>query len=309
MSLAPLTPGDIVDVVAPASRCSDLELRQGIAELRSLGLTPRVPKNLFSKSKLFSNSDEERLKQLRQAVYASDSKMIWCVRGGYGALRLMPQIQKWTKPKQAKIFLGFSDITTLHVHMNQVWNWPTFYGPHIDRLGRGDCSEGEKRQLMSLIFAAQTQAEFKSLQPLNALARRLGKIKAPVLGGTLAVLQSGLGTPSSFRGQKCILFFEDVGERPHRVDRMLNQGLQAGWFKSARAVVLGHFQLGDPKDRQDLWTDVMARFAAQVRIPVLRGLPVGHDSKKQYTLPLNTDATLSLGPRPSLIVTSGICAR
>src|SRR5690348_1463591 len=119
MRLQPIEPGAIVDIVAPASKCSNQELRRAIKALREMGLSPRAPKDLFARSVLFSNSDEQRLAQFKRAIYARDSRLIWCVRGGYGAIRLMPQIHRWPKPRLAKILLGYSDITSLHVYLNQ----------------------------------------------------------------------------------------------------------------------------------------------------------------------------------------------
>jgi muramoyltetrapeptide carboxypeptidase len=306
MLLEPVRQGDIVDIVAPASRCSSLELKSAVRLLKEMGLRPRVPSPIFAKSLLFANTDQRRLEQLRKAIYATDSSLVWCVRGGYGALRLMPDIVNWPKPKRAKIFLGFSDITTLHAHFNQKWGWPTLHGPLLDRFGREAMSPGEHRQLFGMLFGEVAVTEFFKLQPMNAQARRSGSVRGPVVGGNLAVLQSSLGTPSALRGGRHILFFEDTGERPHRVDRMLSQLAQAGALKSVRAVVFGYFHLSDPKDRRGLWNDVLPRFAASLKIPVLRGLPVGHDPDKQYTLPFNTPAVLSLGRAPHLLVKSGI---
>ncbi len=306
MLLEPVRQGDIVDVVAPASRCASSDLQSAVRILKNMGLRPRVPKNMFAKSLLFSNSDEVRLAQLREAVYASDSSMIWCARGGYGALRLMPGLERWRRPSRAKIFLGYSDITTLHAFFNQKWGWPTLHGPLLDRLGRQAMSAGEHRQLFGMLFGEVAVTEFSELEPMNAAAKKSGSVRGPVVGGNLTVLQSGLGTKSSLRAGKHILFLEDTGERPHRVDRMLSQFAQSGLFKSARAVVFGHFQLADAKDRRGLWNDVMPRFAASMKIPVLRGLPVGHDPKRQYTMPFNTPAVLSLGRAPHLLVKSGI---
>lgn len=306
MLLEPVRQGDIVDVIAPASRCSPEELRGGVQALKAIGLKPRVRKNLFGKTLLFANTDEVRLAQLREAIYAEDSSLIWCVRGGYGCIRLMDEIRRWRKPKNAKILLGYSDITTLHTYFNQKWSWPTLHGPLLDRLGRGAMSAGEKRQLLGMLFGRVTEVEFLRLKPLNKLATKKSKIAGPVLGGNLTVVQSGLGTPAALEGGKHILFLEDTGERPHRVDRMLCQLRQAGVFNGAKAVVFGHFQLADARDRRDLWRDVMGRFAESVNFPVLRGLPVGHDVKKQYTLPLNTPAELIIGQEGRLRVTSGI---
>lgn len=306
MLLEPVRHGDIVDVVAPASRCTDQELKAALRALRDLGLVPRVPRGLFAKSLLFSNSDEVRLRQLKAAVYARDSKLIWCVRGGYGALRLMPSIAKWKRPARAKIFIGYSDITTLHTHFNQAWKWPTLHGPLLDRLGRGAMSVKEKKELFGMIFGSVPGAEFTRLRPLNAAAKSSRRIRGVIRGGNLAVLQSGLGTPTGLRGGKHILFLEDIGERPHRVDRMLTQLAQSGCFDGVQAVVFGHFNLTESKDRRGLWNDVVPRFAASMRIPVLAGLPVGHDPKLQFTLPFNTPSELTLGRSPALRVSSGI---
>lgn len=307
MKIKSLQPGDIVDVVAPASRCSPGELKAGIRFIQSLGLVPRVPRDLFGKKMpLFANSDRARLQQLKKALYAPDSKMVWCVRGGYGSLRLMPEVRKWKRPPRAKIFLGYSDITTLHAHLNQAWKWPTIHGPMVERAGSGRMSAAEKRALLSLLFGRADRLEFPGLRPLNAAARRARVVCGTLWGGNMAVLQSALGTPSALKPNGHILFFEDIGEAPHRVDRMLAQFMQAGWFKHTKAIIFGHFLLSDAKMKRDLWQDVIPRFAASVRFPVLKGLPVGHNPKVQMPMPFNTKAVLHTGPRGRLIVESGI---
>jgi len=115
----------------------------------------------------------------------------------------------------------------------------------------------------------------------------------------MAVLQSGLGTPSALRPKGGILFLEDIGERPHRVDRMLTQMRQAGWFEHCRAVLLGNFLLESAKDRRGIWQDVIPRFASELKIPLLAGMPVGHGDGWQRTLPLNTPCRLRLGETQS----------
>ena len=308
MRLKPLKPGAIVDVVAPASKCSVGELRGAVHALRELGLTPRVPKDLFGKSLLFSNSDAKRLSHFKKAIYARDSRLLWCVRGGYGAIRLMPEIARWPRPRRAKILLGYSDITTLHVHLNQKWKWPTLHGPLLDRLGKDALTPLERRELLGLLFGRKSEIEFRNLKALNSAARKSRTVRGHILGGNMTVLQSGLGTSYSLKPGKFILFFEDIGERPHRVDRMLTQFQQAGWFKHCSAILLGDFILIESRDRRGLWNDVFARFAKNTNIPVVAGLPLGHNPKLQRTLPLNTFAELHLGPKPSLIVDSGILA-
>ncbi len=305
MKVRALRSGDIVDVVAPASRCPVLDLKLGVDRLRSMGLVPRVPKNLFGSSALFANRDEVRLKQLSRALTAEDSQAIWCVRGGYGSMRLLPELAKLKRNARPKIFIGFSDITSLHTFLNQEWGWPTLHGPMLGRLGRGESKGAELWSLFGFLFGTQTEFVFESLKPLNQAARSQKVIRGQVVGGNMAVLQSGFSTPFELRPRGNILFFEDIGEKPHRVDRMLTQMKQAGWFKQARAVVFGQFLMPHPSEKRILSHDVLARFAKDCAIPVLSGLPVGHEPKRQMPLPLGTPAQLHLGRSPHLRVLSG----
>lgn len=306
MRLTALGPGDVVDIVAPAGKCSRQDLSNGLRALRALGLNPRVPRDLFAPSVLFANTDARRLAHLRKALYAADSKLVWCVRGGYGSLRLVPEMLGWQKPKHVKLLLGYSDITTLHAFLNHRWGWPTVHGPMVERFGRGVAVPGERKALLDLLFGRRDSLTFSGLKPLNAAARGAGRIHGPVFGGNMAVLQSTLGTRSRFPAGGKILFFEDIGERPHRVDRMLEQFRQAGWFDRALAVAFGHFLLEDARDRRQLWSDVIPRFSRSMPIPVVKGLPVGHDPRRQMPLAFGTRAELRLGAKPVLVVNSPV---
>lgn len=297
-----LNRGDIVDVIAPASACRRSELNGAIKWLKAQGFQPRVPINIFSRGHAtFAQTDEVRFAHLKRALLAEDSKAIWCVRGGYGALRLMPQLARIKKPKFAKIIVGYSDITTLHSYFNGAWAWPTLHGPLLDRFGRKANRTKETREVLALLRGTLEDIRFAGLSPVNSLARKKRKIRGPLVGGNIAVLQSSLGTKYAYRPQGHIVFFEDIGERPHRLDRMLTQFLQAGYFERARAVVFGSLLVNDVKDRRLIYQDVLPRFASALKIPVLTGLPCGH-GKVQRPLPLLTNAQLELGSNPKLTV-------
>ncbi len=301
----PLAAGDIVDVVAPAWACSRQELNGALRFLRSLGLKPRVPKNIFAKVPMFAQTDENRFRQLSRALCAEDSKAVWCLRGGYGTLRLLPALARLRKPAKNKLFIGYSDITSLHTFLNAVWGWPTIHGPVLDRFGRGEHGVKETRELKRMIFGIAGHIEFVGLTPMNSAARKRRTVKGSVVGGNLATMQSSLGTPWDARPRSQIVFFEDQGERPHRLDRMLTQMKQAGYFDGVKAVVFGNFLFSSNKDKKLAFTDVLPRFAASVDFPVLKGVDVGH-GKIQRPLPFLTSAELSLGPKSgSLVVDSG----
>ncbi|MGE0763181.1 MAG: LD-carboxypeptidase [Bdellovibrionales bacterium] len=297
-----LKPGDIIDVVAPASACKRSELNGAIRYLKKAGFKPRVPKNIFSgKSQLFAQTDKERLKQLVQALKAKDSKAVWCVRGGYGAIRLLPDLAKIKIPKTSKILVGYSDVTTLHSFLNANWRWSTLHGPLLDRFGRHANLPQETRELWGLLNGTRKQMEFTGLKPLNLAARKPRRLNGAVIGGNLTVLHSSLGTPWQVHPRGHMVFFEDLGERPHRLDRMLTQLTQAGFFKGAKAVLFGDILIKNSKDRRLIWQDVLPRFAASLKVPVLAGLPCGH-GRIQRPLPLMTKAVLQTGGRGKLTV-------
>lgn len=301
----PLQKGDIVDLVAPGWACSHAEIKASIKVVQSWGLEPRLPKNLFNGNKVLAHTDEMRFFHLKNSLEAKDSKAVWCVRGGYGSLRLLPELKKIRKPKNPKIFLGYSDITTLHYWLYRNWNWPTLHSPLFDRLGTGLLAKSQLNRLQKIIFGELEEVSFKGLKPLNKKAESLKSVKAPIVGGNLCTLVSQMGSSVPVITKGNLLFLEEVGERPHRLDRMFTQLILAGGLKGCKGIVLGDFLL-NTKEKRLMWTDVIARFVNECGLPVYRGLPVGH-GKVQRTLPLGASATLvkDKGHTYELIVKTG----
>lgn len=298
----PLQKGDIVDVVAPAGKPRAHAI-QGIESfLAQWGLKARVPKELIAKDLLCANSREKRWFFLKQALLAKDSKMIWCLRGGYGSLQLLDDLKKIKAPAN-KCFLGFSDITSLHSFFVQSWGWSTLHGPNIDRFSLRTSSKSEEKRLQDLLFGHETSLSF-SLKPLNQVAQNNKKIQSSIIGGNLITLQSSFGTDYSLQTKGRILFIEDIGERAYRVDRVFEQMRQMGLLKNLKALVLGQFTEGLEPNGKNILPQYFKKFASQQNFPVLSGLPVGH-GKTQYVLPLGTRAELHLGAKPQLIVESG----
>jgi muramoyltetrapeptide carboxypeptidase len=296
-----LRPGDIVDVVAPGFRCSDEDLEQGVEFLRRLKLVPRVPPDLFGPDLLCANSDARRLAHLRRALWARDSRAVWCVRGGYGALRLVPRLLRLPPPALPKLFVGYSDATTLHYLLNLHWKWPSLHGPLLDRLGTSVVREQERIELHGALFGTEPQLHYPGLAPLNAAARRGTPVTGRVFGGNLTVLQSLLGTALQRRASG-ILFLEDIGERGYRVDRVLEHFAQAGLLRGVRAVVFGTFLGGNEPDGRNLVLDVLRRFAAEQPVPVFAGLDAGHG---EYQRPVffGSPARLLRGTQGTLSIT------
>lgn len=300
MSAPLLAPGDIVDIVAPGFRCSDESLAAGVEFVRHLGLVPRVPRAIFGSDLLCANSDARRLRDLLRALAAPDSTCVWCIRAGYGAIRLVEPLLSVEPPRRRKLFVGYSDATTLHFLINHHWGWPSLHGPLLDRLGAETAPRAEIEELRALLLGGAGRVQFAGLAPLNAAARERRTIRSRVFGGNLTVLQSMLGTRLQRRPRQ-ILFLEDVGERGYRIDRMLTHLAQAGMLRGLRAVVFGSFIGGREADGRDLVPAVLRRFASTLRIPVLAGLPAGH-GERQRPLFFNTPAELVCGRSPELSV-------
>ncbi|MCB0363032.1 MAG: LD-carboxypeptidase, partial [Bdellovibrionales bacterium] len=291
---SPLCEGDIVDLVAPGFAPKLLEIRAARNYIRSLGLRPRLPQDLVGNDVLCSNSDEKRFSFLKQALLDRKSKAIWCLRGGYGANRLLPYLQELKAPDHAKVVVGYSDVTSLHLFLNQVWKWNTLHGPLLDRFARGEGRPRDEKELLDCLFGVKTRLEYRELRPLNKLAAGRGQLGGSITGGNLTTWVSAIGTPWAGQAKGRILFFEDIGEQARKVDRMLVQIQQSGGFQGVKAVILGDFVGGAESNGSFQWKKVLRRFAEESNFPVFHRFPLGH-GQKQRPLPFGPKAVLRKG--------------
>lgn len=294
-----LEKGDIVDVVSPGFASTREEIEGARQFLLKWGLQPRIPAKLVQKHFLHSNSDEKRFGYLREAVQAKDSKIIWCLRGGYGSNRLLPMLDKVKKGPTPKLLVGISDITSLHVYFSQKWQWPTLHASLLDRMGSGKVPPKIEKETMDLLFGKIDGVEFKKLKPMNKAALSLKSMNSSVVGGNLIVLQSTLGTPYQVNTDGKILFIEDLGERGYRVDRVLEHFYQVGLFKKCKALVIGEFLGGNETNGKPLWPQVFKSWSERLQIPVFSGMEAGH-GVIQRPVPLLTKAVLSGGSKGNL---------
>lgn len=260
---------------------------------------------------LSSHFDEVRFRQLQAALVNPNSKAIWCLRGGYGSIRLVPSLLKLKKPKRVKPIIGLSDVTTLQLFLQEKWNWPSLHGPLLDRLGRTLVGpvrdfalnqgkpippQSQVLELSQVLNGEACELSFEGLRSLNSVKGSI--CRGVISGGNLVTFASAIGTKIHPKTAGKILFFEDIGERGYRVDRILEQMVQAEVFsKKTRAIIFGEFIAGNEPDGTSKVLKVIERFAktwAQKNgVPVLSGLPIGH-GENQRVIPFNTDAVLDL---------------
>lgn len=197
-----------------------------------------------------SNSDEERFKDLYKALNIEDRNVIiWCINGGYGSAKLINYLQKQSKPKCEKIFIGYSDITALHLFLSQKWGWKTIHGPCLGELFKKDKNIDNFLNLFDRLLRKDfTNRNFnKYIKPLNSAAEKFkDQIEyCKFTGGNLAIIQTSLGTNWQIDIKDKVLFLEDIGEVGYRIDRMLNHISSVINIKSAKAIIFGEFLKSD----------------------------------------------------------------
>lgn len=230
--------------------------------------------------------DAVRLRLLGEALSDPDTRVVWAVRGGYGAGRLLPELAKQPAPNRNVILVGYSDITFLHLFMH-TYAMQTVHGSMFFELTNPNKDPKNFYLLSALLTGNLPELSYGGLKPLNDAARQMNhSVSGIFTGGNLACFTATTGTPWMPDTAGKILFFEDVDEGGHRIDRMFTQLWQAGVFNKVKAVVLGSFTGGDKNTRYAL-----ERFAEELGKPVFITDIFGHGSKN-YPLVLNAPANV-----------------
>ena len=303
----PLMPGQTVGLVAPASAPNEPDrVRFAMDIIQSFGLQVKPGAHVFDRAGYLAGSDADRAADVNR-MFADDSvDAIFCLRGGYGASRLLPLLDYDLVRQNPKVFLGYSDITSLHMALYARTGLVTFHGP-----------------IAAQSFTAYTLAEFKKMlfgavipefKPMQLAApppfekreglaekdNRLiplitGKAQGRLLGGNLTLLAHLCGTPYLPDFSGAILFLEDVGESYYSIDRDLTQLWLAGVFDQIKGVVFGKFTDISPGNwlQNRPLEDILAERCRAANIPAIAGMMIGHIDD-QATLPVGCMAELDV---------------
>lgn len=299
---AALKPGDTVGLITPGTYVSDpdrLALVQRTVEY--FELKPKFGRNVGKRSGYLGGADQDRLDDLHAMFRDPEVKAVFCMRGGVGSARLLDRIDYDLIARYPKIFLGFSDVTSLHLAIHKRTGLVTFHGP-----------------VMISAFSEYTQASFRRAlfepKPLGSLTNprepnplrpkhvlrtvRPGRARGRLVGGNLTLLTQLMGTPFEVETRGRILFLEDVEEQPYNIDRMLTQLRLAGKFDGVAGVVWGECSDCVPREYKPSFEstfstgEVVDQVLGQLKVPVLSGLTIGH-TDDQLTLPLGVMASLN----------------
>jgi len=279
---APISPGDLIGIAAPAGPFEVEKFEKGVAVIKEMGFEVLVPENLQQPDRYLAGSDAHRASLLSDLFNTPDVKGIICARGGYGSLRILDLIDFDLLRNHPKIFLGFSDISALITAITTRSGLVAFHGPNITTL-----SQASPRTKASF-YQAVTSDKPLEIRPGSPRIINPGKAMGVVSGGNLATLCHLLGTPYSPTYGKQIFLMEDISEAPYQIDRMLYQMKMAGCFKDISGVVMGSFH--NCAEYEDICEIVRTLFE-ELQIPILGGFDIGH-ADENMTIPMGIRATL-----------------
>lgn len=279
----PLRPQDTVHVIAPAGPFDRPGFEAGLALIRQR-YTPVHRPDLFESHRYLAGEDERRWDELSAALLDFHARALFCARGGYGAMRLLPDLP--LADGAPSVLVGFSDITAVHLALQAVGR-VSIHGPVLTQLGRQPPDVHER--LFRLLESPEPPP------PLIGTATYVpGTAEGPLIGGNLSLVASLLGTPYMPSLDGAVLLLEDIGERPYRVDRMWTHLRLAGVFERVSGIVLGDFTACEEKDAAYSFADVLRSLAQEVSVPCAAGFPIGHGAVNQ-PVPLGTLVRLDAG--------------
>lgn len=290
-AIKPLQEGASVALVAPSGVLTNSEdLDRACDNVRSMGWVPSLGPNVSSQMGYLAGSDDDRLADLNSAFLNEDIDAIWCVRGGYGAMRLIADLYYPAIRQNRKPLIGFSDVTALHAAIQRKCGLITFHGPTA-------------RMKLTPFTIASLRAALVDQRDSCGVAKdakviRDGRAKGRLVGGNLALITALLGTPFAPNFEGAILIIEDIGEAIYRIDRMLRQLILSGSLQQCSGIVAGDFRPPPEEKRTDNRTlnEILGEAADHAGIPCLAGAPFGHIAD-QWTIPLGAIAELDTGSK------------
>jgi len=291
---AALKPGARVALVAPAGPLVDGAVERAEKRVREWGWEPRPGEHVGGRMGFLSAPDEARVTDLNTALRDTRVDAVWCLRGGYGTMRILERIDWSALTRSPKALIGFSDNTALHLAAQRI-GMVSYHGPHP---ATKEFTAFSREVLERVLCRAEPAGAlpFPGGGPDRAVTVTPGVAEGPLVGGNLSLVAATLGTPFAVQPRQAIVFLEEVGESAYRVDRLLTQLLLAGVFREAVGVAIGAFTETAEQDNagQPAVEEVVRERLGGLGIPVAMGFPFGHVDDN-WTLPMGIRARLEAG--------------
>lgn len=288
--------GDTVGIIAPASPDTRENVEKSNKKLTQMGFKVKMGKSCYEKYGYLSGPDILRADDINSMFRDTEIDGIICLRGGYGTLRILDLLDYQVIRNNPKVFVGYSDITALHIGINQISNVVTFHGPMVSS-DMVECFDSfSKESLYNFILKDRFDTGIiknpigEGIETING-----GIVEGPIIGGNLSLIVSTLGTPYEIDLKGKILFLEEIGEEPYRIDRMFNQLRLSGKLEEAKGIILGDFKNcssdDSRKDNSLTLEQIIEDIIKPVGIPSISNLKAGH-CKPMVTLPFGVQARL-----------------
>jgi muramoyltetrapeptide carboxypeptidase len=287
-----LRPGDTIAIVAPASNIKREPFDRGCATLRSLGYNVLFQDSIFDRDLYFAGTLDRRVRELEEMFSRDDVRAVICARGGYGSNYLVDRLNPAIITAQPKIFMGYSDLTSLLTCFCDAAHFVTFHGPMLIK----DFGAPDGVDFPSFHAAVTGASSYELVAPgVGVKALVPGTAEGTLYGGCLSILVAALGTAHDLHTDGKILFLEDLNAKPYQIDRMLIQLKQAGKLKGVRGFVFGEMLDCIQASNQDYTLEeVVLRILGDLGVPIAWGLRSGHVTTRNVTIPIGVRGALSV---------------
>ncbi|WP_032113665.1 S66 peptidase family protein [Candidatus Paracaedibacter symbiosus] len=290
-----LEPGNNIHVIAPGYGNHDGSVEHARKAILKMGYEPLIPDDLINPHPLgYSNTEEYRAAHLKEAL-CDETKIVWALRGGRGSSLLLPSLQDIPLSTPAKLIVGFSDITALHLWA-AARNWPSLHGivlGYNKEANHAVNAEASLNEILPILTGEIQELTYKFL-PLNKAAQQEGRfVRGPIVGGNVSLIQRSIGTETQLNTSRKILFLEETGEQATKLMESLNHMERSRLLDSLQAVIWGNFNYAPEEHTKYQWLrEALAEKLEERNIPFIHSDEFGH-GKKNHPLPFNTPAILS----------------
>lgn len=280
-----LKKGDTIGIVAPASNTSFERVLEAKKNIEAMGYKVILGECTKKEWYSYAGTDVERAQEINEFFANKEVSAIMCMRGGYGCNRIVEYLDLDVIRENPKIFIGYSDITTLHIALNERAQLVTFHGPMAVSNFSGSYNEESYKNFVEVLSSSSKEIEIKNFSKEIGVISH-GRARGVLVGGNLATLIATLGTEYDLDYRDKILFLEEIGEKTYKVDRFLNQLKKHGVWDKVQGVVLGDFKNCESDSEKDMpLLEVFEDYFKNLGKPVLYNLESGH-SEPMLTLPL-----------------------
>lgn len=285
--------GDTIGIIAPASPTTEENVKKAYDKLVEMGFNVKMGKSPYERYGYLSGTDSIRAEDLNEMFRDNEVDGIICMRGGYGTPRILDLIDYEAIKNNPKVFIGYSDITALHIAFTQMADLVTFHGPMVSSDIIGNFSDFSKESLYKAIMRTEAIGAISNPLGEEIITINGGIAEGTIIGGNLSLIVDTIGTPYEINVKGKILFIEEIGEEPYNIDRMLNQLRLSGKLEESSGIILGDFNkcVSDKHDENLTLEQVIEDHIKPVGKPTIYNLQGGH-CEPMVTLPFGVKARL-----------------